>query len=224
MHDDTERTTRSARSGGTECSSSTPTSSGRKERQLRAGKLTSPACGAVLAPRGHRRRSAMISGARLFVRPRRSHCTGCQITHMLLPKMLWPRRTDAAEVIGAGPETAAPGPGQRQVAAHLCQAEGTRSETRRLACPGDRLRPGRAEMAPGVRGGPSALRRWMVGDGGCAPPRRLSARAASSPALHDMPAPDRQAKPGSGSTRSTGDPMRPSPDHIRAIGAAYLTR
>lgn len=44
---------------------------------------------------------------------------------MLLAEALWPRRADAAVVIGAGLERAASGMGHRQVAAHLGLAEGT---------------------------------------------------------------------------------------------------
>ncbi|MBL1087462.1 hypothetical protein JK359_36890 [Streptomyces actinomycinicus] len=44
---------------------------------------------------------------------------------MLLPEMLWPRRMDAAEVIGVGLELAALGMGHRRVAAHLGLAEDT---------------------------------------------------------------------------------------------------
>jgi transposase-like protein len=97
------------------------------ERQLRAGELTCPSCRAVLAPWGHGRQREIRGdlGARLFVRPRRSRCTGCQVTHVLLPETLWPRRADAAEVIGAGLEIAALGMGHRQVAAHLGLSDGT---------------------------------------------------------------------------------------------------
>lgn len=64
-------------------------------------------------------------GARLFLRPRRTRCPGCKVTHMLLAEAFWPRQADAAEVIGAGLEIAALGMGHRQVAAHLGLAEGT---------------------------------------------------------------------------------------------------
>ncbi|MDX3584197.1 DUF6431 domain-containing protein [Streptomyces europaeiscabiei] len=91
------------------------------ERQLRAGRLGCPSCGAVLAPWGHGRPRDVRGdlGARLFVRPRRSRCSGCGVTHVLLPEAIWPRQADAAEVIGAGLEMAALGMGHRQVAAHL---------------------------------------------------------------------------------------------------------
>ncbi|MER6154043.1 DUF6431 domain-containing protein [Streptomyces sp. NPDC001868] len=97
------------------------------ERQLRAGRLNCPACSAPLAPWGHGR-SRMVRGdlgARLFLRPRRTRCSGCQVTHVLLPEAVWPRRMDAAEVIGTGLEIAALGMGHRQIAAHLGMAEGT---------------------------------------------------------------------------------------------------
>lgn len=44
---------------------------------------------------------------------------------MLLPETVWPRRMDAAEVIGAGLEIAALGMGHREVAAHLGLADST---------------------------------------------------------------------------------------------------
>ncbi|WP_406396724.1 DUF6431 domain-containing protein [Streptomyces sp. NBC_00882] len=97
------------------------------ERQLQTGRLTCPACSAVLTPWGHGRPREVRGdlGARLFVRPRRSRCSGCGVTHVLLPDAVLPRRVDAAEVIGAGLEIAAQGMGHRQVAAHLGRAEGT---------------------------------------------------------------------------------------------------
>ncbi|KOV34304.1 hypothetical protein [Streptomyces sp. H021] len=97
------------------------------ERQLRDGRLTCPACDAVLAPWGHGRPRVIRGdlGARLFLRPRRTRCSGCGITHVLLAEVSWPRRVDAAEVIGAGLEIAALGMGHRRVAAFLGLAEGT---------------------------------------------------------------------------------------------------
>ncbi|MCX5130003.1 DUF6431 domain-containing protein [Streptomyces sp. NBC_00347] len=97
------------------------------ERQLRAGQLECPLCSSVLTPWGHARPREIRGdlGARLFLRPRRTRCSGCKITHVLLAEGLWPRRADAAVVIGAGLEIAALGMGHRQVAAHLGLAEGT---------------------------------------------------------------------------------------------------
>lgn len=97
------------------------------EQQLREGRLACPSCGAVLAPWGHGRPREIRGdlGSRLFLRPRRTRCSGCRVTHVLLAQALWPRRADAAEVIGAGLEIAALGMGHRQVAAILGRAEGT---------------------------------------------------------------------------------------------------
>ncbi|MEY2232985.1 DUF6431 domain-containing protein [Streptomyces sp. BF23-19] len=97
------------------------------ERQLRQGWLSCPSCAAVLAPWGHGRPRSIRGdlGARLFLRPRRTRCSGCKVTHVLLAEALWPRRADAAEVIGAGLEIAALGMGHRQVAVCLGLAEGT---------------------------------------------------------------------------------------------------
>ncbi|MGW7063572.1 DUF6431 domain-containing protein [Streptomyces sp. NPDC054904] len=105
------------------------------ERQLRAGQLECPLCSSVLAPWGHGRPREIRGdlGARLFLRPRRTRCSGCKVTHVLLAEALWPRRADAAEVIGAGLEIAALGMGHRQVAAHLGLAEGIRGWLRAFA-------------------------------------------------------------------------------------------
>jgi transposase-like protein len=113
------------------------------ERQLRAGELACPSCGAVVAPWGHGRLREIRGdlGSRLFVRPRRSRCTGCQVTHVLLPETVWPRRMDAAEVIGAGLEIAALGMGHRQVAALLGRADDTvRGWIRRFRCRSEDIR------------------------------------------------------------------------------------
>ncbi|WP_162688714.1 MULTISPECIES: DUF6431 domain-containing protein [unclassified Streptomyces] len=97
------------------------------ERQLRQGRLICPACEAVLAPWGHGRPRSIRGdlGARLFLLPRRTRCSACKVTHVLLAEAFWPRRADAAEVIGAGLEIAALGMGHRQVAVRLGLAEGT---------------------------------------------------------------------------------------------------
>ncbi|TLS45695.1 hypothetical protein FE633_13075 [Streptomyces montanus] len=56
---------------------------------------------------------SQLDGAALCATTR---CSGCQVTHALLPEVLWPRRMDAAEVIRAGLETAALSMGHRQIA------------------------------------------------------------------------------------------------------------
>ncbi|WP_051942994.1 DUF6431 domain-containing protein [Streptacidiphilus rugosus] len=113
------------------------------ERQLRAGELACPGCGAGLAPWGHgRSREIRAFGASwLQVRPRRARCRGCEATHVLLPEVLWPRRTDATEVIGAGLEIAAAGLGHRRIAAQLGRAEDTvRGRVRRFRTRSEEVR------------------------------------------------------------------------------------
>lgn len=55
----------------------------------------------------------------LWVVPRRSRCTGCGATHVLLPVVLLLRRADTAAVIGAGLAAKATGGGHRLIAAVL---------------------------------------------------------------------------------------------------------
>ncbi|MFB6613242.1 hypothetical protein ACFCV9_03290 [Streptomyces sp. NPDC056367] len=52
-------------------------------------------CSSVLAPWGHGRQREIRGdlGARLFLRPRRTRCSGCKVTHVLLAEAFWPRRS-----------------------------------------------------------------------------------------------------------------------------------
>ena len=70
------------------------------ERRLAAGELWCPSCGAVLRGWG-RARSRLVRGPDGPVQlcPRRSRCTGCGVTHVLLPVSALLRRADAAAVI-----------------------------------------------------------------------------------------------------------------------------
>lgn len=72
----------------------------RVERRLAAGELSCPACSGVLAGWG-RARPRQLRGLDGPVRlcPRRSRCTGCRVTHVLLPVTALLRRADAAVVI-----------------------------------------------------------------------------------------------------------------------------
>ncbi|WP_414170614.1 DUF6431 domain-containing protein [Streptoverticillium reticulum] len=106
------------------------------EQQLAEGRLFCPPCGGVLAPWGHGRPRAVRGGlgAHLFFRPRRTRCSKCLVTHVLLAETMWPRRADTAEVIGAGLEIAALGLGHRRIAVQLDRAESTaRGWIRRFA-------------------------------------------------------------------------------------------
>src|SRR5664280_694246 len=56
------------------------------ERSLLDGELACPGCGGVLAPWGYaRRRSSRRERDTVAHRPRRACCSGCGVTHVLLP-------------------------------------------------------------------------------------------------------------------------------------------
>jgi len=90
------------------------------EERLRSGGLACPGCAGVLAGWG-RARARTVRGADIPVRvvPRRSRCTGCRATHVLLPVSLLLRRADTASVIGAALEAKAAGSGHRRIAQQL---------------------------------------------------------------------------------------------------------
>jgi hypothetical protein len=90
------------------------------EQRLRSGRLACPGCAGVLAGWGRARgRRVRDTDGGLWVVPRRSRCTGCGATHVLLPVVLLLRRADTAAVIGAGLTAKATGGGHRLIAAAL---------------------------------------------------------------------------------------------------------
>lgn len=105
------------------------------ERRLAAGRLACPGCSGVLAGWGYARaRAVRDSGRVLRVRPRRTRCAGCGVTHVLLPVGLLLRRADVAAVIGAALQARAGGVGYRRIAAALGRpAETVRGWLRRFA-------------------------------------------------------------------------------------------
>lgn len=96
------------------------------EERLRAGELACPGCAGVLAGWGCAR-ARTVRGADGVVRvvPRRSRCTGCRATHVLLPVLLLVRRADTAAVIGAALAAKAAGDGHRRIAERLGRPPGT---------------------------------------------------------------------------------------------------
>ena len=104
------------------------------ERLLGSGELECPLCGGVLARWGHARPRVLRGGSgRVRLRPRRSRCSGCGSTHVLLPVFALLRRADVAEVIGAALAAKAAGRGVRPIAAATGRAAGTvRGWLRRL--------------------------------------------------------------------------------------------
>jgi hypothetical protein len=90
------------------------------EERLRSGRLACPGCAGVLAGWG-RARARTVRGTDGPVRmvPRRSRCTGCRATHVLLPVLMLARRADTAVVIGAALAAKTAGVGHRLIAASV---------------------------------------------------------------------------------------------------------
>lgn len=106
------------------------------ERRLAAGELSCPVCGGVLAGWGRARpRRLRGSDGPMRLCPRRSRCTGCGVTHVLLPVTALLRRADAAEVIvSALAAKASRRVGVRRIAAELARpVETVRGWLRRFA-------------------------------------------------------------------------------------------
>ncbi|MGH3721375.1 MAG: DUF6431 domain-containing protein [Pseudonocardiaceae bacterium] len=90
------------------------------ETRLAAGELVCPGCAGVLAGWGRARRRLVRGPDRpVWITPRRSRCTGCGVTHVLLPVVVPARRVDAAVVIGGALAAKAAGVGHRVIAAVL---------------------------------------------------------------------------------------------------------
>lgn len=73
------------------------------EARLRGGEIECPGdCDGRLGPWGWARERQVRHHGRLEpLRPRRSRCRECLVTHVLLPTLVLLRRTDVVEVIGA---------------------------------------------------------------------------------------------------------------------------
>ena len=106
------------------------------ERRLAAGELRCPECSGVLGGWGWARaRQLRGPDGSLQLCPRRARCTGCGVTHVLLPVTALLRRADAAAVIVlALVEKATRRVGFRRIAAKLARpAETVRGWLRRFA-------------------------------------------------------------------------------------------
>jgi hypothetical protein len=97
------------------------------ERRLGAGRLRCPGCSGRLAGWGHARRRVIRgeNGIGWLLRPRRSRCGGCGVTHVLLPVGCLLRRADGVAVIWAALAGKAAGLGYRPVARLVGRAEST---------------------------------------------------------------------------------------------------
>ena len=91
------------------------------ERRLAAGRLRCPGCPGRLAGWGHARERVIRGegGIGWRLRPRRSRCGGCGVTHVLLPVSCLLRRADGVAVIWAALAGKAAGLGYRPIALGL---------------------------------------------------------------------------------------------------------
>jgi hypothetical protein len=127
------------------------------EARLSSAELCCPGCGGRLAPWGHGRvRVVRESGrVRRRLRPRRSRCSGCGATHILLPVSCLLRRADAVEVVGAALVAAGAGWGHRRVALLVERPAGTvRGWLRRFEARAGPLREGFTALAVAVHPAP----------------------------------------------------------------------
>jgi hypothetical protein len=90
------------------------------DQALVRGELRCPGCAGELRPWSHAGpRGVRHQDVTVVVCPRRSRCSGCRCTHVLLPSSMLVRRADAGAVIGAALEAKARGVGHRPIARAL---------------------------------------------------------------------------------------------------------
>jgi hypothetical protein len=90
------------------------------DQLLTRGELRCPGCAGELRPWGHaRERGVRDVDTVVTVRPRRSSCSACRCTHVLLPVSTLVRRADTVAVIGQALLAKAAGAGRRSIAALL---------------------------------------------------------------------------------------------------------
>ena len=84
-------------------------------------------CGGSFKLWGYARTRVIRDGGavRRLLRPRRIRCSGCRVTHVLLPAVFVARRADSAQVILAALLAKASGRGHRPIAADLRLPPGT---------------------------------------------------------------------------------------------------
>jgi len=103
------------------------------ETRLEGGALACPGCRGALRPWGWGR-PRTVHGLAGVLRPRRTRCRECLVTHVLLPVTVFLRRAYAADVIGAAVVARADGAGHRPIGTRLgVPAATVRGWLRRLA-------------------------------------------------------------------------------------------
>ncbi|MCH9729976.1 MAG: helix-turn-helix domain-containing protein [Actinomycetia bacterium] len=91
----------------------------RVESRLAGGEVSCPSCPDGVLVRWGFARARLVVGSAEPVRPRRSRCRTCAVTHVLLPVTLLLRRAYVAELIWAAVVAKAAGAGHRVIAAQL---------------------------------------------------------------------------------------------------------
>lgn len=127
---------------------------------LRQGLLSCPGCMGRLAPWGHAAGRRVFGPGRVArsVRSRRSRCTGCGATHVLLPADLLARRGDDVAVIGRALASSARGHGHRRIAAALgISADTVRGWLRRFAAAAGQVREFFTRLARALSADPVPL-------------------------------------------------------------------
>lgn len=112
------------------------------DRLLVGGQLRCPGCAGELRPWGYARsRGVRDEGVIVASRPRRSLCSTCRCTHVLLPASMLLRRADGVVVIGAALLGKAAGLGHRLIAVVVGRPVSTvRGWLRRFGCHAERVR------------------------------------------------------------------------------------
>lgn len=109
---------------------------------LTGGRLRCPGCAGRLGPWGRARpRSVREEHGLVRHHPRRSRCSGCGRTHVLLASSMLLRRADGVAVIGAALLAKVAGAGHRTIAAGIGRPASTvRGWLRRFGCRAEQLR------------------------------------------------------------------------------------
>jgi hypothetical protein len=135
----------------------------RVESRLAAGQVDCPGCAGALRPWGWARPRG-VHGLGRVLRPRRARCSGCLVTHVLLPVTVLARRAYAVSVIGAALLARAGGSGHRAIGTGLgvpaatvrgwLRVMGARLETTRLHLLAVAHRAGVDQPVPEALGSP----------------------------------------------------------------------